>query len=347
VPIEGAVPNTLLRAVRIGGTLVIDDVFVPLGPSVDRLYSATFDFRRGRLAVAACTEGYCGGYGPPSPDAANAVFRSDDGGITWQRIPSLPVGALLTGFLPEGELVASVPSGSDSFELFTWPSRQEVKHPPGTWPALVEGELLWQQPDGHDLLDVNGNVAIPAPRLPDGPPRGPHDLMSGRLRDVVVWVPFPRDSSVTGYASEVDEAGKLGRTVKWEGFDLDVIARVDDDAILLIRFFPPGGGIGATFLADFRNGAFREVVGIKRPADIDAYPLGLLRGSFGRVSTGGDCLFVREGPSMSSRAIGCYRDGTLLTVTGPSRSGDAGGTWLPVLTPGGSPGYASQQFLQR
>jgi hypothetical protein len=225
-----------------------------------------------------------------------------------------------------------------------------VTHPAGAWPVLVDGQLLWSRGDDNGkavLLDASGMPAFQEPQITKPAGVDAVSTMLDPVSDVVGWIPFPRDTDVTGYISEVNGTGALGRTVMYQGFDLAVIARLDADRILVRRYFPPQGGIGATYVIDFRDGSFREVAGLRRSGDTDAYPVAVLRGTFARVSTSGDCLNVREQADARSATRGCFRDGTLLEVAGADIAAADGSPWTPLKTPSGEPGFASAEFLQR
>ena len=81
-------------------------------------------------------------------------------------------------------------------------------------------------------------------------------------------------------------------------------------------------------------------------ADVDAYPIGVVRGLFARVSTGGDCLRVRDLPTLAAPVIGCFRDDVLLWVGGPPEANESR-EWTAVRTPEGAPGYSVAEYLVR
>jgi hypothetical protein len=69
-------------------------------------------------------------------------------------------------------------------------------------------------------------------------------------------------------------------------------------------------------------------------------------GPFARVTGTGSCLKVRAEPSLSGEVLTCAADGVLLRDTGDTRTTD-GAEWVSVMTPAGTPGWASAAFLQR
>jgi hypothetical protein len=73
---------------------------------------------------------------------------------------------------------------------------------------------------------------------------------------------------------------------------------------------------------------------------------GAVIGRAARVSTGGDCLNVRESAAQTAASLACYRDGVLLWERGELRI-EGGISWLPVTTPDGREGWASVEFVER
>jgi uncharacterized protein YgiM (DUF1202 family) len=66
-------------------------------------------------------------------------------------------------------------------------------------------------------------------------------------------------------------------------------------------------------------------------------------GDSARVATTGDCLNLREGPSLSSSRMGCLRNGTAVSIAGETVAAD-GYSWVPVDTPLGS-GWVAANYL--
>ena len=57
------------------------------------------------------------------------------------------------------------------------------------------------------------------------------------------------------------------------------------------------------------------------------------------------CLNIREAPSTGAASFGCFADGTTLAKRGVSEQAE-GRTWVGVLTPDGSAGWAAAEFLR-
>lgn len=62
----------------------------------------------------------------------------------------------------------------------------------------------------------------------------------------------------------------------------------------------------------------------------------------------GDCLNIREKPTLDALAIACYADGVILAQADQQQNfaGSNGITWSLVGTPDGRLGYASAEFLK-
>ncbi len=70
------------------------------------------------------------------------------------------------------------------------------------------------------------------------------------------------------------------------------------------------------------------------------------RAPFYRVTGAGDCLNVRESPSLSARVLVCLADDVLVGGMETPPQTVAGIEWRQVHTPGGLLGWASTEFLR-
>jgi hypothetical protein len=64
-----------------------------------------------------------------------------------------------------------------------------------------------------------------------------------------------------------------------------------------------------------------------------------------RVTGAGDCVNVREAPSLSSRVLTCLADDVLVGNRGQRQTAD-GLDWILVRTPGNQSGWMSVQYLR-
>ena len=69
---------------------------------------------------------------------------------------------------------------------------------------------------------------------------------------------------------------------------------------------------------------------------------------FLQVTGTGDCLNVREKPTLQTPVIACHADGVLLGQADLQQNfaGSDNITWSLVIMPGGGSGYASMEFLR-
>ena len=117
-----------------------------------------------RAVVGVCTRGFCVELGDePSADAQTTLFRSLDGGATWEQWGTLD--GERRSYRHAGTtdvLLARDEGGPSRFEMF--PGGEAIEPPADAdalaWPlALPEGELLWPANDGR-LLHSDGSVFV-------------------------------------------------------------------------------------------------------------------------------------------------------------------------------------------
>jgi DNA-binding CsgD family transcriptional regulator len=308
------------------------------------------------LAVLACDQEFCGYLGPQrSSDTRWRVLLSGDQGLTWGQAHELTAEhAFLSDVVPHGFAMSMLDDDGPGAEL-TFVSYLSKKLTPLTPPAEVygvvmrgDGSVLWITQDGEALLRSDGS---PVPLAP--PPRATRikdvsELPDGTLG--LAWIGRSADDYYTEILQFVRPDGTVVSTTNGNGSQEVVAvsasvavgnmngvrARVSDNEISV---YP--------VLIDLQN---RTVTPIT--ADIFTQQGGRNRliafqsGPFARVTTGSDCLNIREQPSPSGGPVSCYRDGVLLRDLGETT--EAGGiTWLKVATPDGREGWASAEFLER
>lgn len=121
-----------------------------------------------QAVVGVCTHGSCIEMGEsPSADAQTTLFRTQDGGVTWQEWATVQGGALPLAMSDEGVLLArfSAERPERTYELFPGPKPVEPPESHAGWPMMLsDGELLWPTDDGRILrgdgsifLDVGGD----------------------------------------------------------------------------------------------------------------------------------------------------------------------------------------------
>ena len=353
-----ALPGNLTRVYRDSqGQLRSDRLFTDLSQHGD-VYSWTADIDRGQFVAAVCVQGYCGGVANASADAATRVFRSDDGGVTWEEFGAgVPPNTFLIGPADGGGVVASTffPGPPARQRIWQYPSGTDVGSPAGAKspvPIYQQGlGYLWRAEKGT-YIDATGKAVAggfqPPVADPDSASYTVMPLLSSST--LMTWKWPPNDPRL--YWGAIDANGILQRA--WS-HELDVAASV----VLSDRFV-----LGSVRRPAVRSDVDSDVEvalidlesGVVSPlTDLSADMLGgnqhpFLRGATTgrvlRVTGAGDCLNVRERPEMSAPVLACYRDGVLLRDRDESR--EAGGvTWLAVATPDGREGWASGEFLEK
>lgn len=310
------------------------------------------------LAVLACDQEYnCGYVGSPPPDTHWRVLLSADQGLTWgQAYAFTGRSGWVSNVIPHGfALTTTVGEGPGATRTFIsyYQKALVTLTPPAAdvRPVMMrDGSLLWMASEGAvDLLRADGTPMALTP-----PPRATtinrvSQLASGTL--ALSWAAETEDgyytetlqfvlpdgteqSAIDGNGSQEIEAvtGRLA-----VGTMNGIRARASDNEVsrypVLIEVTK---GRATAIAAD----TFTQQGGRNRF-------IALQSGPFARVATGGDCLNVREQPSIGAASLACYRDGVLLgNFFGDTTEADDV-TWLKVATPDGREGWASAEFLVR
>ncbi len=116
-----------------------------------------------QAVVGVCSAGNCIDVGaPPSADARTTLFRSQDGGETWERWGALDGSVSPVAIRGDGVLLARYGAAALRFEMF--PGGEAVEPAEGAaafaWPVAVpDGELLWPTADGR-VLPSDGNLFL-------------------------------------------------------------------------------------------------------------------------------------------------------------------------------------------
>ncbi len=341
-------PDTMLRAYRLGGRTVIEDLRRNL-PVSGTAYGLAVDADRQRIAILVCVKGNCIEHSLISfSETEDVLLTSDDGGVTWRNRGVLPPDAgFIAGF--EGEEVAFYPKSGDSSRdgstLLLLPSGRELRGPPGTQAIAIRGGThLWRAADGS-LFDASGAQRY-GPTIVSGLQASRDGGLLTRLPNV--WSAYG-DGGEPRFIIEANAAGAHLRAVSISGVgDLAAIDFVSADVLLVNRYYPPSGGVGDAALLNLRTGEYRTIEGIRRDVDHDAYPLAAATGKFGRVHGTESCLNVREKPTVAAPARACFADGVLLKILdGPQRVND-GRDWYTIEMPGsGEQGFVAAEFIER
>ncbi len=328
-------PSNIERVYRsTDGTLHKDILFEPARPGTQYINTFAVSADGQRLAVGVCTIGYCGGLGEATPDAEVTLRYSSDGGITWSELGKLaPDESLLD--VNDGIIVGKAePHG---FVLFTYPAGEAIAAPVGavsSVPLRSPDGLLWATSDGQ-LLKLDG-----APIL--RPLRGSHQIVAYQpLGDTqntgaLSWMSAKNEVYELYVGKLVDGALTTAFSAPVSGVQIG--GSIGSDIVLATVDPPPNGGNPvpgrALALVDLDTG---EVRIISDPFEAGRnWVEATFAGPFARIVNTGDCLNIRESPTVDAHAIACLPDGVLLKVLGPSENGR-----LYVQMPDGATGWAA------
>lgn len=370
----GPLPN-LYRAYRAtDGTLVVDDLKAKTdGFGVPVAFTA--DWKRGDVYVVTCEPGQnC--YSLESADAEGdspaTVYKSTDGGITWKADGTVPP---LTDLQAEGGQVLATTYGPhfSSPRYWEYRSGQQLEPPqkfPDARPVLLpNGSIAWQANDR--LYDQSGGFLF-------GPLFTEEYRVQVAATDIQyqhTYLTWAETDFKTGWAQRpyYSYVGHIDR----DGQIRDLWA-LPGDTLWITGEFPRSGDAPPALFGRFRFGASLDYVRdvsfgavltladgkVHRFTELDAArPDGSFvyledvvsgvqleksdgRAPFYSVTGAGDCLNVRESPSLSARVLVCLADDVLVGGMETPPQTVAGIEWRQVHTPGGLLGWASTEFLR-
>ncbi len=314
-----------------------------IGPDGPYIHSLVLNSDASDIVVDVCTRGRCVWINEASPDAQSTLYRSTDGGVTWEQFGVLDGRHYVEAVAKEGLFVSA--QGPETqwkprYELF--PSGEPVEPPSGGSRGpltLSDGELAWPTKDGRLLRDDGSQILTVG--------------QSGRVEDIVPDASGERLAVAS--LSLLGVFSRDGRPIS--AFSSSGSPRVagwlSDTLVVGNVGVPPGlvpppeylGILPAIF--DLESGEARPIPHpfLDQPRRFSYIVRAVLRGPFARVVNTGSCLSVRAQPAMAADALACAADGVLLRDTGETQQAD-GTTWRRVMTPAGAEGWASSQYLQ-
>jgi hypothetical protein len=336
----------------------------PDGPAIASV-AASLD--GASMAIGVC-RGFC--YGETGPIS---VISSVDSGITWSELGTVNPSGRVRGAGSGSALVQTLA------EMVVLPANGGKPMPiSGQDDVLLMGSdplpiVLIRGSDGATLTRADGAAFGRAP-LPAGstveaiqPAASGSAGLSASL--AVDWyVATTRDPARVHYSGLMDGPGGPLRTVFRWGAPLRLGSSIGswlraDQEIRMVSFAPSlfgdrfaghgTGDINLPAIVDWNAGTVSPILehfadGILGPKSGSPAVLAVAKGPFVRVTTGSDCLNVREVPGKSSVAVlGCFRDGVLLRLRPEPEQPFGGAIWLAVATPDGQSGWASAEFLER
>ncbi len=346
------------RVTSEGGQMVVETLF---DPDEGYIYSSYFDASGGAYYVSVCSRGYCGGVGETSPDLQTTLYRSNDGGVTWEDLATFDGPASVAMVTQQGPLLnlTTFADGGTDYQFQLLGSSTIVRPPAGTEPTSANGGRLvgWRETGTNQILGLDGSPLLTLPNVDSRRPVRVETVLTNG--DVLVsWLAGPSDQEVFTYLG-VMEDGKL--TKIFRGSDSSLSIGTGDNANLVwgnVWVSPTDvdpsrsnneGALHPMFM-DVNTGEI-TILELYGPAFSDAYDLQRNRireftaGPFLRVTGAGSCLNVREQPAATAPVVQCFADNVLLKNLAQEQQ--AGGiTWKKVQTPTGSQGWASAEFLK-
>ena len=291
------------------------------------------------IAVGVCVGGSCATDGLDSwaPDSLLAVYRSADGGVTWEKLGEIAAGLSLGGAAGPGRYFVSRSEVRNVVTYEIFPDAEPVIPPAGaTWAfAVIGGKPLWGTEDSR-ILGPDGSLFVDF-----GADTHPGPISSDGDRTVIAWhwTIFP--SEHTDFVSVI-ETGSTS-TFELPGLSLAMIPFAGQS--LLGNVTHPSGRY-APSIVDTNAYILRPLGEPFTGPDFASgrnHIVAALRGPFARVVNTGSCLNIRDGPLLDSNVITCAADGVLLHIDSAEPPAPR---WLEVTTPSGTHGYASTLYLE-
>lgn len=363
-------PTTGLARVyrNAAGEVKIDTLFerdVPFLPGQQYITGFGIAADASQIVVSVCERGWCGQLGYSDPDARTVLFRSRDGGVTWEDFGTVDGGHSVVAMAQDGVVLASQfdPAADPGQRFFLFPKGEPLTPPAGgAWPlALPDDGILWLTNDGRRLLRGDGSELLDAGpgsallnqanhhRDPSGQRllvlfwREGADPQSGRY---LLGLVGAEDGFVQVFSSTPAwvipgpwlDSAQLIASAYSGGFNAQIAAR-----------YPDGYVGNVPVVIDLEQRLIRPVIDpfLDPPfASGRNYVQAMLRGPFARVVHTGSCLNIRAEPSATAEVLHCAADSVLLRDWGETRQ-TAEGKWIRVTAPGGIEGWASTQYLER
>lgn len=350
------------------GTLRVDRLMPPIdgprGGPEPYVHSFAND-GLGTMFAAIC-EGYCGGEGIAQPGSTLELWLSSDGGITWEPTgESLPLETFFMGATNGEVLAQTVTFAADGgiIREYAWypTKRPETPHPgfEDGYPMVSGALVIWRDQSGSPGEGAYMDIAVNGSKETVTAPR--EFLLVWRSLEYVLgeemyWFGRQDGRPVTDlyFAVTNRRSGDVEHAFYIDGNDIRVTTVLADGRLLGNASYQDDSGTWAfrPVLIDLEAGTMHQVRGLPAgAASLDApggvslgahtFPRAVIYGTPRRVTTGDDCLYLREQPDPSAATLGCYADGVLFF-----QSGEANGEWIPVRDPQGNAGWAAAEFLE-
>lgn len=349
----------LRRVYKTRGGQVRDDDVLPFQVRGTRGYISGMAFTPdgSDIVLAWCAGGNCGPAGQVTPGAQTTLYRSRDGGITYDllgRFAEVYHPAALTG----GRVLVAGPYRADNAPLGyrLLPGDEAVIPPPASerlYPfSGPDGSVWWSTGNGMGAVDMNGApaltirgsggetlrsvLAIPGSNRLTYTAQARERIYTGIVeRDGTVVREFFSAGGFTAPNVMLDERTGIGNATVTEAelggrapspFVELLPALINTDVGSVVPLAPP-----------FLDGHFRNGRNIVRAA---------VRGAFARVVNTASCLNLRERPDPAAPVVACAAGGVLGRVQAVAQI-EQQGPWYNLRLPDGREGWASGEFLEQ
>ncbi|MBA4179863.1 MAG: hypothetical protein C0506_04670 [Anaerolinea sp.] len=320
----------------------------------NRVTSYAADWEHGQVYLGVCQEAvFCGGEGFLGVGAKGVVLQSADGGVTWREVGVFPPSTRFVGVA--SELILETRDGSSS-RVWGYQSGTTIEPPETPAPArpivLDNASLVWRTEDGT-YYDQSGAVLF-SPLFAE---KKPTEIVSADARYLYNFVRWTGATSSTQkwskdpwyeYLGLIDKAGEVRGAWAWYGYDFRIVGAFPAEGNPPTQLFgniSVTGSLPQAAIFDLRSATIRTIpLPATEPEGTFPQVLHMSRYPFARVAGAGDCLNLREAPSLSAQPLACVADNVLLRVDGGVTEAETI-SWLQVRTPSGQPAWAAMQYL--
>jgi DNA-binding CsgD family transcriptional regulator len=292
-------------------------------------------------------------------DNTTILYRSIDGGVTWQQYVTLDSTYSVYAMTAPGEVLVGTYAFGPTVPFQIVPAVGEITPPDvdilnaGT----ANGQLVWVSSSGQKLASDSGVLLSDAGSTLYLPVFGGDKTTVGAMtvhQEGHGYYVAKLDTDYHVQGAYFSPEAYVGPGVWLNDRQLLAMAPAPSDRTIGRAYAEPfaDGGIGQPIIIDMDTGVVHAIP--------DPYSgqfhlagreiLALQTGPFDKVTGTGSCLNVRSAPAEDAPMLRCVADGVLLfDVRRGSKIAAATPIdgWLEVVTITGEHGYASSQYLQQ
>ena len=290
----------------------------------------------------------------------NFILHSSDGGVTWNEIGELPDRSLFVGVVGGELIVMNLKPAPGGFPDRVWryESGTTIEPPNTSVPArpiaLGASSLVWRTDNGT-YYDQSGAVLLSAP-FTGGKPVDIVSADPGYRYNFVRW--SGAASAIQNWAKDpwyeylgvMDRGGTLQQARAWygTGSGIRISGAFPSESGAPTQLFGNisiAGELPEAAIYDLPSATIRTIpLPTTSPEGTFPQVLHMSRYPFARVAGAGDCLNLRDQPSLSARPLDCVADRVLLRIDGGVVEAE-GFSWIQVRTPAGMPAWSAMQYL--